>query len=182
MTDETKTPGQGDAKKRGRKSKADGGRTNGEGTLQKHGKNWRAVWIVNGVTFRRSTGTADKREAAKRLAEFVAPYRVRGEVAQGEKDARAARKAARLQRLDNAADYLERRAEQKQREADEATALPLADAWRAFDDSLYHKKWAKSTHDLNETRVEAFLEWMRREYPLVTTARFRSPRTRGAVF
>lgn len=171
MKTKQQPPDEGGTKKRGRKSKADGGRKNGEGTLQKHGKNWRAVWIVNGVTFRRSTGTADKREAAERLAKFVEPYRLQGEVARDEKDARAARRVARLQRMDNAADFLALRAERKQQEADDETALPLAEAWRAFDGSLYHKKWAKSTHDLNETRVEAFLEWMRREYPLVTAAR-----------
>jgi integrase len=54
-------------------------RANGEGTLEMHGRTWRARWTVDGKTFTRSTGTSDKREAARRLAEFTAPFRLGNE-------------------------------------------------------------------------------------------------------
>lgn len=54
-------------------------RANGEGTLEMHGRTWRARWTVDGKTYTRSTGTSDKREAAKRLAEFTAPFRLGNE-------------------------------------------------------------------------------------------------------
>ncbi len=54
-------------------------RANGEGTLEMHGRVWRARWTVDGKTYTRSTGTSDKREAVKRLAEFTAPFRLGNE-------------------------------------------------------------------------------------------------------
>ena len=54
-------------------------RANGQGTLEMHGRIWRARWTVDGKTFTRSTGTSDKREAVKRLAEFTAPFRLKSE-------------------------------------------------------------------------------------------------------
>ena len=54
-------------------------RANGEGTLEMHGRTWRARWTVDGKTFTRSTGTSDRREAEKRLAEFTAPFRLGSE-------------------------------------------------------------------------------------------------------
>ena len=69
-----------------RKGKADmarkrRARANGQGTLEMHGRIWRARWTVDGKTFTRSTGTSDKREAVKRLAEFTAPFRLKNEKA-----------------------------------------------------------------------------------------------------
>ena len=75
--------------KQGRKA---AGRAKGAGTIQKHGRTWRAVWMVDGKIYTKSTGTGDKREAEKKLAEFVAPYHLKGEAG---KDAKAAKKAKR---------------------------------------------------------------------------------------
>ncbi len=55
-------------------------RAKGEGSLEKHGKVWRAKWIVNGKTYTRSTGTGVKRLAEKKLKEFVTPFKAQSDV------------------------------------------------------------------------------------------------------
>lgn len=145
--------------------KTKAGRKKGNGTLERHGKIWRACWIVDGKRFRRSTGTADKREAEKLLAQWTAPFQLKNSA---EKDSAMADKAADLAAV---SDALRSSAKSKREAFRKATALPLADAWRAFDDSLFHREWAQTTHDLNETRVESFLAWMRKRHPEIGTAR-----------
>ena len=141
------------------------GRAKGSGYLEKHGRIWRARWSADGTTFARSTGTADKRQAEKLLAEWTAPFQLKNSA---EKDSALADKAAGLAAV---SDALRSSARSKRDAFRKATALPLSDAWRAFDDSLFHKEWAQTTHDLNETRVEAFLAWMRKRHPEIGTAR-----------
>ena len=56
-------------------------RGNGQGTLERRGNIYFARWVVAGKRFTRSTGTGDKREAEKRLAEFVKPFDLKSEKA-----------------------------------------------------------------------------------------------------
>ena len=50
------------------------GRSKGLGTLERKGRVWRARWTVDGKTYTKTTGTSDRREAEKILAEIVAPF------------------------------------------------------------------------------------------------------------
>ena len=55
-------------------------RRKGSGTLQLRGRKWLAIWIVNGRRYTRSTGTSDRAEAEKKLAEFVKPFQEKTEL------------------------------------------------------------------------------------------------------
>ena len=142
-------------------------RKKGAGTLVLRGKIFEARWTVDGRTFSRSTGESNRRDAERRLAEFVAPFQLKQDA---ERDAAAATSAGTAG-FAAAASALSASARIKADAHRNATALPLSDAWRAFDDSLFHREWAQTTHDLNETRVESFLAWMRKRHPEIGTAR-----------
>ncbi|MBQ7188389.1 MAG: hypothetical protein IJR99_03140 [Kiritimatiellae bacterium] len=45
-----------------------------KGSLEKHGKVYRARWMVDGKLYLRSTGTADRAAAEKKLTEFIVPF------------------------------------------------------------------------------------------------------------
>lgn len=142
-------------------------RTKGSGYLFKRGAVWFVEWTIGGKRFCRSTKETTHRAAEKRAEEFVAPFKLK------ENAAADAGKAARADAagLDAAAAALRTASEAKREAFHQLTALPLADAWRAFDDSLFHKEWAENTHRLNAARVTAFLEWMRAQHPEVRAAR-----------
>lgn len=55
-------------------------RSKGTGTLYRHGRVWYAKWTVNGTTYRRTTGTANRKEAEAKLKEFVAPFQTESEI------------------------------------------------------------------------------------------------------
>ena len=150
-------PGKGVARKGGRKA---AGRTKRKGCLERHGRTWRAVWTVDGVTFRRSTGTADKREAEKRLAELVAPYYLKSEA---QKDAAAA-KVARKVGLDRTADDLARSSRKKTADAGRRL-VPLAEAWERFDGSLARRSVSANVNRIYEKRWGVFLAWMGKNRP-----------------
>lgn len=160
MKTKQQPPDEGGTKKRGRKSKADGGRKNGQGTLQKHGKNWRAVWIVDGVTFRRSTGTANKNEAAELLDAWTAPYRIKADAAA---TAREARKAWRTGNAPAAAAVAE--VAKERRAAAGREAVPLETAWEKF--SRKRPEVEASTARTDAYRWGTFLDWMRAKRPAV---------------
>ena len=143
--------------KQGRKA---AGRAKGAGTLERHGRTWRAVWRVDGVTYRRSTGTADKREAEKRLAEFVAPYRLASEAGA---DAKAAKMAGR-EGMGATAKALADAAKAKRAEAGRLS-VPIAKAWAAFNASLSRKAVSESTARTYEGRWECFAAWMKKNRP-----------------
>ena len=52
-------------------------RRKGAGTLEKRGRVYIARWTVDGKRYSQSTGTADRREAEIKLAEFVAPFQLK---------------------------------------------------------------------------------------------------------
>lgn len=55
-------------------------RRKGSGTLQLRGGRWLAIWTVNGKRYTKSTGTGDRKEAEKKLAEFVKPFQEKTEL------------------------------------------------------------------------------------------------------
>ena len=136
-------------------------RAKGTGTVQKHGRTYRAVWIVDGKTFTRSTGTADKREAEKRLAEFVAPYRLKQ---QAGKDAAAAKTAAAAGLDAVTASALSAAASVK-RAAAGRLLLPLSKAWKAFDTSLDREAVSAEVNRIYKSRWGVFMAWMEANRP-----------------
>ncbi len=117
-------------------------RKKGAGTLVLRGKVFEARWRVNGKLFSRTTGETTRREAEKKLAEFVAPFQLKTEAETLE---------AIAARVDGA-----RR---------ELSALPLADAWAAFDSSLARRSCSPLVNRIYESRFSAFVAWMRENRP-----------------
>lgn len=133
-------------------------RKHGAGTLQLHGKKWRAVWMVDGVMFRRSTGTADRKQAEALLEAWTAPYRMKNDAAADSKEAKKARRAGR----GIAAAVVTERGRET-RVAVGRDAVPLEAAWAKF--SRRRDTVGDSTARTDEYRWNAFLEWMQRNRP-----------------
>jgi len=55
-------------------------RANGQGTLVKRGKYFMAKWVVNGKIYTRTTKCANRKDAEKKLAEFVKPFQEKSEI------------------------------------------------------------------------------------------------------
>lgn len=138
-------------------------RSKGTGTLEKHGRCWRAVWVVDGRRFMRSTGKSDRDEAEKLLNEWVAPYRLKQQAA---KDTKAA-KVARGEGLEVTAATLSAVAKRK-RTAAGRLAVPLSKAWAAFNASLSRKSVSKAVNETYEGRWNAFLAWMGKKRPAMS--------------
>lgn len=138
-------------------------RGKGTGTLEKHGRVWRARWMVDGKVFCRSTGKSVKRDAEKVLARFIAPYRLKGEAKQ---DGKAA-KAANHEGLGATAKALVETAKTKRAEAGRLI-VPLSKAWQAFNSSLSRKPVSAGTNRMYEARWETFARWMEKNHPGVT--------------
>lgn len=125
-------------------------RRKGAGTLEKRPDGiWRARWTVSGKTFTRTTGTTDKREAEKRLAEIVAPFNLKSE-------------AATLEGL--AVKIAGVKAEIKRHE-DAKPALALADLWEAYRTSPKRPDCGNSTLGVYRAKVERLVEWTAKHHP-----------------
>jgi len=130
-------------------------RANGEGTLEMHGRVWRARWTVDGKTFTRSTGTSDKREAAKRLAEFTAPFKL------GNEKATLEGLAAKVQGVT---------AELKAYE-DAKPALALKHGFEAYRKSAERPDTGAATLEMYECQYSRLATWIAKHYPDATEMR-----------
>lgn len=135
------------------------GRANGCGTLEKRGGIYRARWVVDGKTFTKSTGTGDRREAEKVLAELTAPTKTANE------KERLENLAARLSGID---------AEIKRYE-DQKPALPLADGFDAYRRYVAspdaRRKTRAGTLDDYESQYGRLLRWLAEKHPQATEFR-----------
>lgn len=152
-------------KTNGRGGRKAASRAKGTGCLEKHGLVWRARWTIRDKdgkpkVFTKSTGTSDKREAEKMLAEFVAPYRLKMEAGL---DAAAAKTAGRAG-LDAVAAVLARTSRQKGAAAGRLL-VPLDKAWERFDSSLSRNPVSKNVNRIYESRWGVFLSWMKEHRP-----------------
>ena len=146
------------------KSKA---RRKGAGTLEKRADGvFRARWTVDGKTYTRTTGTTDRREAEKRLAEFVAPFNLGSE-------------AAIIEGL--TAKLAGVKAEIKRRE-DERPALTLADLWEAYRTSPRRPDCGASSLEVYRSKVERLVEWTAKHHPEATEVRDFTEATAGEFF
>lgn len=101
-------------------------RRKGAGTLEKRGRVYIARWTVDGKRYSQSTGTADRREAEIKLAEFVAPFQLKD-------------KAERLEAFAGKLGGVQSRLKEFE---DTRPALKIADAWEAFVKSPNRKDTA----------------------------------------
>lgn len=130
------------------------GRANGCGTLEKRGHIYRAKWVVNGKVFTKTTGTGDRREAEKKLAEFVAPTQA----------------ASDKERLENIQARIAGREAEIKRFEDKKPALALADAYAAYGRYLdapdNPKRKARAvTLDRYEAQYNQLVAWVKKKYP-----------------
>ncbi len=119
-------------------------RRHGKGTLEKRGGVYLARWEVDGKRFSRSTGTGDKREAAKRIEEFVKPFDLNSEKAT----------------LENLAQKVQGvKAEIKAYE-DAQPALALVDGFAAYVAAEGRGDCSKGTLTRYESYFEHLLSWL----------------------
>lgn len=114
-----------------------------------------ARWVVGGKYFTRSTGTSNKREAEKRLAEYTA------DIVAGDS----------VQTLQNMVDKLGGERARYEAAQDAKPALALADAWNAFTGSIRRRKCAPITERIYSMRFAAFVAWTRNAAPDVLELR-----------
>lgn len=128
-------------------------RQRGSGTLQLRGGIYQARWQVNGKIYVRTTGTGNRREAERRLAEFTADFRSR--------DERHIMEclAARVRGLDLEINRL----------ADERAALPMAAAWTAYTRLQSRPDTGPRTMEMYEAQWWRLVKWLKANHPEVET-------------
>lgn len=131
-------------------------RSKGAGTLEKRGRVYIARWTVDGKRYSQSTGTGDRREAEAKLAEFVAPFRLKD-------------KAERLEAFAGKLGGVESRLKELE---DSAPKLALDDAWEAYLKSPNRPDTSGEQRLVQgERRYGKFLAFMHEQYPDVTEIR-----------
>lgn len=118
-------------------------RSKGLGTLERKGRVWRARWTVDGKTFTKTTGTSDRREAEKILAEIVAPFAAKSDA----------------ERLENLAVKIEGRKAEIRRYEDSKPALALADGFEAYRRSRERPDTGAATLDMYESQYNRLVRW-----------------------
>ncbi len=127
----------------------------GEGTLVLRGKKYTARWVVDGKVYTRSTGTSDRREAEKKLAEYVAPFRLGDEKAILEGlSAKVKGVTAEIQAYE-----------------DSKPALPLADGFDAYRKSTARPDSGERTMEGYESQYNRLITWAQKHYPDATEMR-----------
>ncbi len=124
-------------------------RSKGLGTLERRGRVWRARWTVDGKTYTRTTGTSDRREAEKILAEIVAPFAAKSDA----------------ERLENLAVKIEGRKAEIRRYEDSKPALALADGFEAYRRSRERPDTGAATLDMYESQYNRLLRWAKDNAP-----------------
>jgi len=128
----------------------------GTGTLVRKGNIWLARWVFAGKLYKRSTGTANRKEAEKRLEEFTADFQRDGEAAT------LARQTARLGGI----------REQIRQAEDARPALTIAAMFAAFRDSTRKRhEWGASTLATYQGRYNVFRDWFTENRPAIKEAR-----------
>ena len=120
-----------------------------KGTIELHGRKYRARWMVDGKYYTRSTGTADREEAEAKLAEFLEPFKLKDE-----KDTLAllAKKVEGVT------------AELREFE-DAKPALALADGFDAYRQSTERPDSGERTLSGYESQYDRLVDWIGRHYP-----------------
>lgn len=119
------------------------------GTIELHGRTYRARWMVDGTYYTRSTGTADREQAEAKLAEFLEPFKLKDE-----KDTLSLL-AAKVQGVSAEIQAYE----------DAKPALALADGFDAYRKSTERPDSGARTLSDYEGQYGRFVAWMAKHYP-----------------
>jgi integrase len=147
-------------KKKGKGGRKAAWRAKGTGSLERHGRTWRAVWFVDGKRHVKSTGTSDKDAALAKMKEFIKPYHTEIEAVQAAKAAQAAKRSG----MKDAAKALAETAKAKRAEAGRLT-VTIKKAWEAFNSSLARGTISASTARTYAGRWASFEKWMEETHP-----------------
>lgn len=120
-----------------------------KGTIEKHGRLYRARWMVDGKYYTRSTGTADRDEAEAKLAEFIEPFKLRDE----------------RDTLTLLAKKVEGVTAELQAYEAAKPALALADGFDAYRRSTERPDAGERTLTDYEGQYGLFVSWMAKHYP-----------------
>ena len=131
-----------------RKKNTNTRRRKGTGTLVLRGGIYQARWTRHGKKFNRSTETGDRTVALRRLASWTEDFQTEDNVKV-------------LQRLEDQIDQAHKN----------SGALPLASMWKEFSESLKRKSCGDLTNKIYQGRINAFVEWMGKNYPNLRTMR-----------
>ena len=134
-------------------------RSKGSGSVYKKGHVYMARWVVtldgHRKVFAKSTETGDKDEALKKLAEYVAPYRL----------------GTREKVLRNQVAELGGVKAQIQQFEDEKPALDLTAAWTAYKDAPNRPDSGQRTLEGYKSQFDRFTVWMQKNHPDLTELR-----------
>ena len=125
------------------------------GTLEKHGKVYRARWMIDGQYYTRSTGTADRAQAEAKLAEFLEPWTLRTE---------ALRTAAIAKQAELAHDAVTEY-------EDKQPALAVADAWDVYCKSPRRRDIGETTLAIYARMFGNLQRWLASHHPNVKEMR-----------
>lgn len=135
-----------------------------KGTIERHGKYYRARWMVAGKLYLRSTGTDDPEKAAAKLDEFLEPFRLRDKA-----NALAVIKA----QMETVAEEINEL---------EAPALSMGEAWEAYMASAERPDSGEATLKGYKSQYEAFAKWLAAKHPPITALREVTPKIASEYF
>lgn len=127
-------------------------RAKGKGCLIKRGNIYTARWVKDGKVYVRSTEESDKKEAAKKLAEFLEPFAFKND-------------ADKLAAISKKIDTAEVRAD------DLFPALTLTSAFKAYVDSPNRPDSGPRTMADYECQFNKFIKWVEENHPGVKEMR-----------
>lgn len=136
-------------------SRKSGGRKKSTGTLERHGRCWRARWIVDGKVYTRTTGTSSKREALELLNEFTEPFQAKND--REKLEGLAAKVKSEDQTILNYTAAL--------------PALPLLAGFTAFRRTDKGKRASDATAYMYECQYGKFTDWCKATHPEIRELR-----------
>lgn len=125
------------------------------GTLQKHGRVWRARWVIDGKLYQKSTGEADRKKALEKLEEFTAPFRA--------KDSKETLEALAIKVQGKEAELKSYK--------DSLPALSLLNGFAAFLKTPEGKHPASQTAKMYESQYNRLVDWCKANHPEIKELR-----------
>jgi integrase len=134
-------------------AKKDSKRAKGTGCLIKRGDIWTARWVRDGKVYVRSTEESEKKEAVKKLAQFLEPFSFKND---------AEKMSAMSTRIAGS-------------EAQAEALLPsltILNSFKAYSDSTSRPDSGARTLKNYESQFNRLVEWIKSKHPEVTELRY----------
>lgn len=136
-------------------SRKKGCRSKGRGTLELHGKSWRARVVIAGKVYTKALGVCSRDEAQRLLDEFTTPLYAKHE----------------CDRLERIALMMKRSAGDVEAYNESLPALPLESGYAAFRNTPKGKRSGDATSAVYESQYNRFVDWIKVHYPNVLEVR-----------